>query len=80
MTLVGGILLAYSVIQYIMAFIHSTADESANASKGLAVGIAFSCGGGIMKGLRVFLPAIATALQELSNMSYTRLSQMRQLM
>ena len=55
MTLVGGILLAYSVIQYIMAFIHSTADESANASKGLAVGIAFSCGGGIMKGLKGIL-------------------------
>lgn len=55
MTLVGAILLAYSVIQYIMAFIHSTADESANASKGLAVGIAFSCGGGIMKGLKTIL-------------------------
>ena len=55
MTLVGAILLAYSVIQYIMAFIHSTPDESANASKGLAVGVAFSAGGGIMKGLKTIL-------------------------
>lgn len=55
MTLVGAILLAYSVIQYIMAFIHSTPDESANSSKGLAVGVAFSAGGGIMKGLKTIL-------------------------
>ena len=51
MTFVGVLLTAFSVFQFILSFINMSSEEKTNASKGLAVGIAFLSGSGIMKGI-----------------------------
>lgn len=51
MTFVGAILAAYSIVQFIMSFINLSSEEKSNASKGLAVAIAFLSGSAIMSGI-----------------------------
>lgn len=55
MTYVGAVLAAYAIIQCILAYMNSSAEEKSNGLKGLAMAAAFLAGGTLMKGVKSLL-------------------------